>query len=109
MHTPKFLQRIRNVFSWKQLMFFWYRHYKGMFFCGFLVVLCLGGYFWYRNLYQYEWDGETKKAFVEQHFKETRFKERAFEDVVSHLKERAVQHKKEFLLSQDIFSGKSLR
>lgn len=108
MQTLELSQKLKKLFSWKRLMFFWYRHYKVMFFMGFLVVLGFGGFVWYKNLYQYQWSEETKKAFLEQHFKETRFKERAFNNVVEHLKERARFHEGTPALSRDIFSGKSL-
>jgi hypothetical protein len=108
MFTVKLPKKIASTLSWKQWMFFWYRHYKGMFFVGFLVVLCLGGYFWYQNLYQYRWSPERKKTFLEQHFKETRLKAAAFDDTVVHLEERALEHQRDTSLSQDIFTGTSL-
>lgn len=89
-------------------MFFWYRHYKAMFFVGFLVVLGFGAFFWYQHLYQYQWSDDQKRAFIEQHFKETVFKEKAFREVVDHLKGRAEAHEVAPALSRDIFSGKSL-
>ncbi|MFZ3032042.1 MAG: hypothetical protein WA082_03330 [Candidatus Moraniibacteriota bacterium] len=108
MKTLQFSQNLKKYFSWKRLMFFWYRHYKVMFFFGFLVVLGFGGFIWYKNLYQYQWSEETKKTFLEQHFKETRFKERNFVGVVERLKERAIFHETTPVISRDIFSGKSL-
>ncbi len=90
-------------------MFFWYRHYKGMFFCGFLAVLCLGGFFWHKNLYRYQWTEDQKKTYIEQHFKETQFKERAFEESVANLNERARLHETNPVLSRNIFSGASAK
>ena len=105
----KMSPKMKKYLSWKQWMFFWYRHYKAMFFCGFLVVFSIGGYFWYQNLHQYQWSEERKKLFLEENFKETQFKERDFEAVVNRLKNRADSHKSSPVLSRDIFSGKSLK
>lgn len=109
MRALKISPKLKKYLSPKQWMFFWYRHYKAMFFFGFLVVLGIGGYFWYQHLYQYQWSEEKKKTFLEQHFKETRFQERAFESVVAHLKERAEDHEESPALSRNIFSGKLLQ
>lgn len=106
--TIKLSPRMKKYLSLKQWMFFWYRHYKAMFFFGFLIVLVMGGYFWYRHLYQYQWSEETKKSFIEQHFKETRFQERAFESVVKRLEKRAAMHQESLSLSRDIFSGEPI-
>lgn len=102
------LQPISRFFSFKHLMSLWYRHYKIMFFSGFVAVFLLAGYFWYTTLYQYQWSEERKREFIETHYKATAFKEKAFEQLVSGLKERAVRYNKPFPLSRDIFSGKSL-
>ena len=109
MMTFHLSRKIKNQFSWKQGMFFWYRHYKGMFFVGFLAVLCLGGFFWYRYLYQYHWTEEQKKTYIEQHFKETQFKEQAFESTVGNLGTRARLHESTPLLSRNIFSGSTTK
>ena len=92
MHIPRLSLKFKKYLSIKEWMFFWYRHYKSMFFFGFLAVVVLGGFFWYKNLYQYRWSDERKQAFVEQNFKETSFKEKAFRETVDHLKERARIH-----------------
>ncbi|MDP2837994.1 MAG: hypothetical protein Q8O53_01830 [Candidatus Moranbacteria bacterium] len=99
-HIPK---KFKKFFSFKEWMFFWYRHYKGMFFVGFLAVVALGSFFWYRNLYQYHWSDERKQAFLEQHFKETVFQEKAFRDTVYHLQERSRIHDATPNLTREIF------
>lgn len=109
MNIPKFSQKIQQSFSWKRLMFVWYRYYKLLFFFGFLGVLGMGGFFWYKHLYLYQWSEETKKAYVEQHFKETRFNEADFRDRVHHLNARARAHKENLEFSQDIFLGRPLK
>lgn len=103
------LKSIQQYVSPKQWMLFWYRHYKGMFFFGFLVVLGSGGYFWYNNLYQYRWNEEQKNQFIEKHFKSTVFQEKKFHQLVDDLRDRAKRHEEIPSLSKDIFSGQSLR
>lgn len=98
----------KKVFSFKRAMAFWYRHYKAMFFALFLAVFAVGGYFWYNTLYQYHWTDERKKEFIEANFKATAFKEKAFRQLVTDLKNRAVRNEKALPLTRDIFSGKSL-
>ena len=91
------------------LMFFWYRHYKVMFFFGFLLVFLIGSFSWYTYLYQYNWNEEKKKQFLEANFKETSFKENKFKDLIRRLKERADYHNEKLPLTQDIFEGKKLQ
>lgn len=103
MNLPHIPKKFKKYLSAKEWMFFWYRHYKSMFFVGFLAVVALGGFFWYHNLYQYRWSDERKQAFVEQNFKETLFKEKAFRETVEHLKERDRIHDTESTLTREIF------
>ena len=105
MHVTK---KFKNLFSRKGILFFLYRHYKAMFFLGFLVVLGLGGFYWNANLNQYQWSEERKKSFVEQNFKETRFKSEAFHVIVKQLEARARAHEVNPALTRDVFSGKKL-
>ena len=105
MKVPHFSLKFTELLSWKSIMFFWYRHYKAMFFCGFLVVLAFGGLFWYEHLYQFQWDETKKKEFLDKNFKETNFKEQAFMDTIARLKARAEMHVAVPELSRDIFSA----
>ncbi len=109
MVVPHFFLRLKKLSSIKQLMFFWYRNYKKMFFLGFLCVLTLGGYFWYQHLYQYQWSPERKKEYLERNFTETNFKEKAFHDTVAHLKIRAESLEEVPVLTRDLFSGQPLQ
>lgn len=100
------LKNWKRHFSLKHGMFFWYQYYKILFFFGFVIVLSLGGYFWYSNLYQYHWSDTQKNEFIVAHFKETVFKKKAFEQLVTDLKDRATRYQEAVSLSRDIFSGK---
>lgn len=79
-----------------------------MFFLGFLVVLGLGGYFWYANLYRYQWSEEQKTQFIEKHFKETVFQEKKFHQLVDDLRDRAKRHEEALPITRDIFYGQGL-
>lgn len=100
---------IGRYLSPKLWMLFWYRHYKSMFFFGFLAVLGFGGYFWYNNLYQYRWTEEQKNQFIEKHFKSTAFQEKKFHQLVDDLGVRAKRHEEMPSITRDIFSGQRLQ
>lgn len=99
-------KKIAGGFSSKNMLFFWYRHYKAMFFLLFLAVLSIGGWKWYYSLHQYRFSDEEKKQYVEQYFKETTFKETRFREVVDRLTERARLHEETLELKRDIFKGR---
>ncbi len=107
MNRPN-LRKLKRYFSLKRGMFLWYRYYKMMFFLGFLIVVGLGGYFWYNNLYGYSWSDEKKNEFITTHFKATVFKEKAFEGLVGNLQERMKRHEDSLVLTRDLFSGEKL-
>lgn len=100
-----FFKKMTSRFSPKNMLFFWYRHYKAMFFLLFLVVLSIGGWNWYYSLYRYSFSDEEKKQYVEQYFKETTFKEARFREVVDDLVERRRMHEETLELKRDIFKG----
>lgn len=108
MHLPHSLPPALKNFSWKHLMFFWYRHYKALFFFGFLVVLGFGSLVWYGNLYQYRWSDERKQEYLNQHFQATVFEERAFTRLVESLRSRVEAHKTAPKLSRNIFTGEAI-
>lgn len=103
-----FLKKISEHFSVRGVLSFWYRHYKILFFFGFLVVLLIGGWNWYSSLYQYRLSDEEKKQYVEQYFKETTFKETQFRNVVDALSERARLHEEILQPKRNIFEGKGI-
>lgn len=82
------LEKWKHLISFRQIMFFWYRHYKAMFFVAFLAILALGGFSWYRNVHSYAWSPERKQEFIAEYFKETRFQEERFRTLVDSFQER---------------------
>jgi hypothetical protein len=101
--------KIKKYLSFRFVMFSWYRHYKVLFFCGFLVVFGIGAVVWYRYLHTYQWSAENKQQYIEQHFKETVFKEKLFDTLVTRLDDRSAAHKAKLPLTKDLFSGKTIK
>lgn len=104
----KGLKKKLSAFSPREIMFFWYRHYKLVFSLFFLIILGLAGYQWNYSLHQYQWSEEQKKEYIEATFKETRFKEEEFQALVKQLKERQAEHEEGVPIRRDIFTGRSL-
>lgn len=103
MKQPAFLTKFKKRFAPKQIMLFWYCHYKVMIFIGFLVVFAYSGFHWYHYLHEYQWDEEQKAEFLKSYIKETDFKEERFQDVINHIKERGRLYGEEINLTRDIF------
>jgi|GEM_PF-1781430 len=96
-------------FSFRGVIFFWFRHYKKFFFFGFLVILSVGGWNWYQSLYRYHMSDDEKKQYIDSYFKETVFKEARFRETVKNLQARADLHKETLGLKRNIFEGKGLK
>ncbi len=109
MWKVSFFEKLLKRFSMKKTMFSWYRHYKLLFFLGFLIVFGYGGFSWYQHLYQYQWSDESKKQFLETNFKETVFQESTFKDTVARLKKQTRIHEESPALKRDIFTGQTIK
>lgn len=96
-------------FSSKEAIFFWYRHYKLLFFFGFLIILSIGAQDWYGSLYKYQFSENEKKQYIDSYFKETVFKESKFRETVDDLTLRARMHEETLLLTRNIFEGKGIK
>lgn len=101
--------KVKKYFSLRYLMFTWYRYYKLLFFLGFLVVSGIGGTVWYRYLHTYQWSDESKLQYIEQHFKETVFKEKLFDTLVTRLENRSSSHEAKLPLTKDLFTGQAIK
>jgi hypothetical protein len=101
--------KIKKYLSPRFIMFLWYRHYKILFFVGFLVVFGIGAVVWYRYLHTYQWSAESKQQYIEQHFKETVFKEKLFDTLVTRLDDRALAREAKPSLTKDLFLGKTIK
>lgn len=102
-----FFQKNGERFSLGNILFFWYRYHKILFFCGFFIVLFFGAWRWYYNLYQYRLSDEEKKQYIEQNFRETVFKESSFQSVVEMLAKRT-ERVETLEVKRDIFRGKGI-
>ena len=104
-----FFQKISRLVAPRKILFFWYRHYKTLFYFLFLIVLCIGGWHWYNSFYRYRLTDEEKKQYVEQYFKETTLKEVKFHAVVDAIKERARLHQETLNIQRNIFEDQGIQ
>lgn len=101
-----FLQiKWRNRFSPQKAIYFWYRNYKVFLFFFFLIVFGCGAFAWYESLYNYHWNDEQKKKFIDSYVRETNFKEARFTDVVERIKTRAAAHQERPSITRNVFTG----
>lgn len=108
-HFFSFFKKIARRFSSKETIFFWYRRYKVFFFLGFLIILLIGVWNWYQNLYQYRFSDEEKQQYINSYFKETTFNESKFRSVVDDLTIRAQMHENVIPPTRNIFEGKGIQ
>lgn len=84
---------------------FWNNHF-GLFFVAFSIILVsLGSYVWYRNIYLDRWDSEEKNKYKIGKNEEVEFKEQLFQNVLdmSEKKKKLYEEKTEEV--RDIFSS----
>lgn len=62
----------------RRLILVWYFSHKYLFLALLLVTVSYGLWFWKQTVYQYHWTDEEKRAYLDQHAKETNFKEENF-------------------------------
>lgn len=103
MNTNSFLKNAKKALDHKKYVFFWFRHYKVIFFICFLIVLGYGSFSWHYYLNQYQWTEDEKKQFLDTNFKETAFKESKFKALVDRLSLRERLHTESPVLTKDIF------
>lgn len=106
---PTLVKKLKPLFSVKAFLSYWYRYYKAMVFFGFLGVIIFGGWEWYYSFYRYRLSDEEKKQYIEQNFRETIFKEKEFDTIVSALAERAQRHAEKIEIKRNIFIGEGVQ
>lgn len=75
---------------------------------GFFIAIFFAGWNWYYSFYQYRLSDEEKKQYIEQHFKETAFKEKEFLNVVDMLMKRT-RLVETLEIKRNIFKGKDIQ
>jgi hypothetical protein len=85
-----------------RMILLWYFSHRYLFFILLLVTVSSGLWFWKQTVYQYHWSDAQKRAYLNEHAKETSFKEEKFRNALeeAHLREQSFQEKQEF---RDIF------
>jgi hypothetical protein len=87
----------------RPFLVWWYRHYRGLFFFGFMVTLLVGGSLWYYNIHHYVWTDDQEKAYLSETYKETDFKSEDFDRLVRDLKAREEARQAGFHPPRDLF------
>lgn len=85
-----------------RLILMWYFSHKYLFFVLLILIAAFGVWFWWQTVYQYHWTDEQKRVYLNEHAKETNFKEEKFKKVLEEIaaKEKSFENKKEY---RDIF------
>lgn len=84
---------------------FWNNHF-GLFFVFFsIIIISLGSYIWYRNVYLDRWDSEEKNKYKSDKNEEADFKEQLFRNVIEMSNKRREIYEKESGTKKDIFAS----
>ena len=92
-------------FSLRKLTLAWYRYFKVIYILLFIAIIGWGSFTWYQSLYNFHWNDEQKKAYMETVTKETNLKQKEFDKLLSLLKEREKQHNAESFININLFTG----
>jgi len=103
--TTSFQKFKEKISSWS-ILFFWYRHYRKIFFIGFLIVFSLGGWDYYYSVFRYRLTDEEKNQYINSYFKEVLFDKKKFLDTIDTLEKREESHTQSPYLTKNIFQSK---
>lgn len=104
-----FFEKLLKRFFSRSTLFFWFRHYKILFFFGLFIISLSGAWTWYQSLYRYHMSDDEKKQYVDSYFKETIFEETKFHEIVDDLAARARRHEETLPLIRNIFKGEGIQ
>jgi hypothetical protein len=85
------------------ICWFWNKYRKGCFALFSFMVILLGAYLWYHDLYQSDWSSEKIRQFNSSQNKEIEFKEKEFQRVLSEIERRKGIYDKTSDSVKDIF------
>ena len=85
-----------------RMILLWYFSHRYLFFALLIVTVVSGLWFWKQAVYQYHWNDAEKRVYLNEHAKETSFKEEKFKSVLedARSREESFQEKPE---SRDLF------
>lgn len=72
----------------RQLILVWYFSHKYLFLALLIVTVSYGAWFWKQTVYEYHWTEEQKRTYLDQHAKETNFKEDNFKKALDEVSAR---------------------
>ncbi len=81
-----------------RMILIWYFSHRYLFFFLLVVTLSSGLWFWKQAVYQYHWSDEQKRSYLNEHAKETNFKEEKFNSAL----EDAHAREENFNMKQDV-------
>ncbi|NTW15638.1 MAG: hypothetical protein HGA38_04725 [Candidatus Moranbacteria bacterium] len=79
------------------------RNSRWLFIVLFIVAALFGVWEWYRNVCKGDWSEEEKLRYAEKAFRETEFREQAFDDAVLSIRDMAASHEREADAQRDLF------
>lgn len=82
---------------------FWNNRNKLVFIIFSLIILLIGGYFWYGNIYRSGWNGEKKLQYKNAQNKEILFRENEFDAVVEEIRRKKQVYEGTSKSVKDIF------
>lgn len=72
----------------KGLFSYWIKYYHLFFILFFIAFLLASAYFWYKNLYDFNWDEQKKNQYLNSREAGVNLKETAFREILERIKER---------------------
>ncbi len=103
MNTEKKIEKIAPKEIGKSLANFWNNNFRIFFVIFFIIVLTIGGFFWYRNLYTDFWTQEQRNEYRQIKDESVTFKKNEFLRTLEFLEVREKAYKEDKFISRDVF------
>lgn len=98
----KFFKEKPNI-SGRAIFLLWFRLARKFFVFLFFVVIGIGSFVWYTDVYRGEWTPEERRTYADATFKETVFNEVEFRKSVDAAKRRSDFHAEDVVVGNDFF------
>lgn len=96
--------RARAEDMFENIVLWWLRNYKSIFFVALIGISIWGGFLWYYSLYYFEWSPEQKQSYISAQSKRTVLNKKEFENVLSILDRRDGTYRSEPIVLKNIFT-----
>ena len=98
----EFFKKKPNI-SGRKLFLLWFRIARKFFVLLFFVVIGVGAFIWYEDVYRGEWTVDERRAYAESTFQETVFNEGSFRKSVEAAESRSASHAEDVVIENDFF------